>query len=404
MQKNNWLRLGMAGIILSGLGAGTVLQGCGDDDVTPLDAGTDTAPTNTTTATGTGTVPDSSVPDTFVPPVPESQKIIFVHAANFLGAAFEANTAAPALNGSVRLCLKAGPEGTNPFLPVPPLPNTASTLPGGAKFTGLLRGTGGVLPARTDFSTTRLEGYALNAQALQARGVTNTSCGDLFTKGFGVDGGAGDGGTPLVEGQDYVKVGVIPSGTFTPDSTFVVSVTGCAANAPTEVATRCGAGYAPATGNLKLNIVKLDRGAVGAAELGAQFIHAASAVEGVLPTPPPVLPGVVTPGDGGADAGAAKLFSTTPVAFDGAKVTPLVKLSGVNVTTDRLTLNPAVPELSQYTFGSAVILTAAQTPVALGSGFVFIAVGEPQRPPTDGNLALHFLAFPTNPVVPPLTQ
>ncbi|MBL9109225.1 MAG: hypothetical protein JNM74_08140, partial [Myxococcales bacterium] len=75
MQKNNWLRLGMAGIILSGLGAGTVLQGCGDDDVTPLDAGTDTA-TTTTIPTSTGSVPDSSVPDTFVPPVPESQKII----------------------------------------------------------------------------------------------------------------------------------------------------------------------------------------------------------------------------------------------------------------------------------------------------------------------------------------
>ena len=426
MQKNNWLRLGLAGIILAGLGAGTVLQGCGDDDVTPLDAGKDTAPTSTTTATGTGTVPDSSVPDTFVPPVPESQKIIFVHAGNWIGPAFETGVGAEsATNGSVRLCLKAGDVGNNPFLPVPALPNAPADIAPGVKFTGLLRGTGGVLPARTDFSATRLEGFALNARALAAKAASlpddaartkflNTPCGDLFGKGL--DGDAAvptDGGTNLRLGIDYVPVGVIEKGTFATDSTYVVTVQGCGAGYAEQagvtaemVAAKCGATYASATGNLKLKVQKVDRGAVGATELGAQFVHATTG-SGPAPINPGVLPGGGT--DGGADAAAFKPFSTTPpVAYD-APITPLVKLAGVSLTADALTVNPQVAQIPPYSFASSIAATAGKEPVTLGKGHVFVLVGEGSPavlldPAVPNNVKLHFLAFPTNPVVPPLTQ
>lgn len=427
MQKNNWLRLGMAGIILSGLGAGTVLQGCGDDDVTPLDAGADTAPTNTTTATGTGTVPDSSVPDTFVPPVPESQKIIFVHAGNWMGTEFETGVGPDsATNGSVRLCLRAGDVGNNPFLPVPALPNAPSNLPlpdgGTTPFAGLLRGTGGVLPARTDFSSTRLEGFAMNARILAQKAASlpdaaartkflNTPCGDLFSKGL--DGDASvptDGGANLREGIDYIRVGVIEKGTFAPDSTYVVTVQGCGAGyaeqagVTTEmVAAKCGASYASATGNLKLKVQKVDRGAVGATELGAQFIQATTGTA-TVPVNPGVLPGGGV--DGGADAAAFKAFSTTPpVAYD-APITPLVKLAGVSLTADALTVNPQAP-VPPYSFASSIAATAGKEPVTLGKGHVFVLVGEAAvlaDPNTPNNVKLHFLAFPTNPVVPPLTQ
>ena len=159
--------------------------------------------------------------------------------------------------------------------------------------------------------------------------------------------------------------------------------------------------------------MKLDRGAVGATELGAQFIHLATAAETFPAAPPnavPILPGVVTPGsDGGADGGVTFKSFTAGVAVtpaDGSKVSALVKVPGVNLTSDRLTLNPTQAGLSQYTFESAVAATAAKTPIKLGAGHVFIAVGEPLRiPGTDpGNLLLHFLAFPTDPVVPALTQ
>lgn len=410
MQKNNWLRLSLASMIVAGIGAGSVLQGCSDDDVTPsADSGvkTDSAATSTATPDSSTTSTTTVTPD--AAPPPKSQKIIFVHAANWLGTEWEKGEgAAEGLNGSVRLCLKAGPAGTNPFLPVPALPNTEADIGGGLKFRGLLRGTGGVLPASTNFSTTRLEGFALNATRLAAKGIVNESCGDLFSKGFGLDGGVGTdaGSTPLVDGVDYINVGEIPAGTFANESTFVVSVTGCAKGLPDTDAVnkaRCGgAAYDATTGNLKLNILKLDRGAVGATELGAQFIHAASAV----PANVPVVPGVVNPGDGGADAGSFKAFAgSTPIAFSPDKVSALAKLPGVSLTADRLTLNPGVSALSQYTFESAVAATAAKTPVALGAGFVYIAVGDPGRGDTaPGNLRLHFLAFPTDPTVPPLTQ
>ncbi len=408
MQKNNWLRLSLASMILAGVGAGSVLQGCSDDPVTPAaDAGKDTAPTATTTTTATGTATGTGTTPVDAAPPPESQKIIFVHAANWLGTAFESSTGAnAALNGAIRLCLRAGPEGTNPFLPVPALPNKAAApLPVPA----LLPGTGGVLPAKTDFSTTRLEGYAMNAQIMAAKGfgsgaAANTSCGDLFSKGFNPDAGPGDGGAALVEGVDYIKVGVIPAGTFANESTYVVSIQGCAKDytdtAVGVVAAKCGSSYNPSTGNLELKITKLDRSAVGATELGAQFIHATSAAEGIGP----VNPGVVSGGaDAGGDAGAFKPFAPAPVAYN-APITALAKLAGVSLTADALTLNPALP-IPNYSFASAVAATSPATPIALGKGHVFVAVGEvaAAQGPFD-NRKPHFLAFPTNPTVPPLEQ
>lgn len=410
MQKNNWLRLSLASMILAGVGAGSVLQGCSDDPVTPAaDAGKDTAPTatviptGTSTGTGTGTAPIDAAPP------PESQKIIFVHAANWLGAAFESGTgAAEAVNGAIRLCLRAGPEGTNPFLPVPALPNKASApLP----FPALLPGTGGVLPAKTDFSTTRLEGYAMNAALMASKGFgsgagANTSCGDLFSKGFNPDAGPGDGGVQLVEGVDYVKVGVIPAGTFANESTYVVSAQGCAkgfTGDPAAVSAKCGASYNETTGNLELKITKLDRSDVAAGELGAQFIHATTGAGQVGPLNPGVVTGGGAP-DAGGDAGAFKAFAPAPVAYN-APITALAKLAGVSLTGDALSMNPAIPAIPNYSFESAVAATSPSTPIALGKGHVFVAVGEVGA--ASGSIAnrkLHFLAFPTNPTVPPLEQ
>ncbi len=421
MQKNNWLRLSLASMIVAGIGAGSVLQGCSDDDVTPsADSGVKTDASSTSTVTPT---PDASTTTTVTPdaaPPPKSQKIIFVHAANWLGPAFESSTGtASALNGAIRLCLRAGPAGTNPFLPVPALPNKASApLP----IPALLPGTGGVLPATTDFSTTRLEGYAMNAQVLAAKAATlatdaektkffNTACGDLFNKGLDGDAAAPtDGGTNLREGTDYLKVGVIEAGTFATEKTFVVSVQGCApfyadqAGVTAEiVAAKCGAGYSNQNGNLKLKVQEVSRGAVAATELGAQFIHATTGTA-TLPINPGVIPGGGT--DGGADAAAFKAFSTTaPIAYD-TPITAQVKLAGVSLTADGLTVNPAAP-VPPYSFASAVAATSPSTPIALGTSHVFVLVGETSALTNDtapNNRKLHFLTFPADPTVPPLTQ
>lgn len=412
MQKNNWLRLSLGAIILAGVGAGSVLQGCSDDAVTPVDAGKDTSPTATTTTTSTGTTTGTNTADTAPPPPPpKSQKIIFVHAANWLGAAFESTPGADGglspINGAIRLCLRSGPaaspDGTNPFLPVPALPNVAAApLP----IPALLPGTGGVLPASTDFSTVKLEGYAMNAQRLAQKGIVNQSCADLFSKGYGEDGGVGpavDAGTPLVEGIDYVNVGVIPAGTFGTEKTFLVTAQGCSKGyadvaAAGVVAAKCGATYSNTTGNLKLKFQEVSRAAVGGTELGAQFVHATTATA----TLSPINAGIMTIG---GDAAAFKPFATAATAYD-APITAQVKLAGVNLTTDGISINPALP-VPPYSFASAIAATQAKTPVELGKPYLYVLVGEAAALQDDtmpANRKLHFLAFPSDPVVPQLTQ
>lgn len=408
MQKNHWLRVSLATMILAGVGASATLQGCSDDDdVTPIDAGKDTSTTPTGSTTTTA-IPDASdPPDTFVPPKPAVQKIIFVHAANYLGPAWETATGpAAATNGSFRICLRGGAGGTdggaNPFLPVPPLPNAPVS-----GFTGLVRGSGGVLPATTDFSTTQLTGYILNAQILAAKGIPlNTSCTDIFNKGFAADGGVGDGGdgTALRDGIDYRVIGTIPANTFKAETTYVVSVQGCAPGLDdaTVAPAKCGAAYTAATGNLKLEVREVSRAAVAATELGVQFINATPGTVGE------VNPGVVGNGatDGGAtDSGAFKPFAAAATAYD-APITAQAKLAGVNLTNDGVAIS-STSAIPPYSFASTIAATAARTPVALGTSHVFILVGDiasTLNADAPANAKLHFLAFPSNPAVPALTQ
>ena len=414
MQKNHWLRVSLATIILAGVGAGATLQGCSDDDtVTPLDAGKDTSVIPTDAPTTPPPV-DAELPDTFVPPRPAVQKIIFVHAANYMGPAWETATGPQAAtNGSIRLCLRSGNAGTdggsNPFLPIPPLPNTPSaigTLPDGTviNYTGLLRGTGGVLPASTNFSTSQLTGYALNAQILATKGLGNATCGDIFSKGFGADGGVGDGGTPLVAGVDFLEVGTIPAGTFKDETSYVITAQGCAPGLdnPTLAAAKCGTSYPASTGNLKLAVREVSRAAVAGTELGVQFINATPGTTGL----PEVNPGVVTTADGGVtDAGAFKPFAAAATAYD-APITAQVKLAGVNLASDGVVIaNPSL--IPPYSFASTIAATAAKTPVALGTSHVFVLVGDiasTQDGTAPPNAKLHFLAFPANPAVPQLQQ
>lgn len=411
MQKNHWLRVSLATIILAGVGAGATLQGCSDDDtVTPLDAGKDTSviPTDAPTSTN---IPDASDPDTFVPPKPAVQKIIFVHAANYMGPAWETATGPQAAtNGSIRLCLRSGNAGTdggaNPFLPIPPLPNTPSEIAPGFNYTGLLRGTGGVLPASTNFNNSQLTGYALNAQILATKGLGNATCTEIFSKGFGADGGVGDGGTPLVPGVDFREVGTIPSGTFKDETSYVVSVQGCAPGLDdATVATgKCGAGYVAADGNLKLAVREVSRAAVGATELGVQFINATpGAGAPAFEVNPGVVPGANT--DGGTDGGAFKPFAPAATAYD-APISAQVKLAGVSIANDGVGLAPTSP-VPPYSFASTIAATAAKTPVVLGTSHVFVLVGDQVSTVSAGapaNAKLHFLAFPSNPAVPQLQQ
>lgn len=403
MRNRNWLRYGLLSLLTVGTGMAAGLQGCSSDS-TATDAGADTASTSTTPQPPPPPPGDASQPDTFIPPPPPAAKIIFVHAAAWMGAAFESFTAPDprvAINGAIRLCLKAGPEASSAFLPVPPLPNKVSApLP----IAALLPGTGGVLPAKTDFSKTRLEGYALNSARLAAKGVggSERDCGTLFTKGYpaAADAGADAASEALVEGIDFFRVGVIPEGSLTTETTFVVTFEGCAPGAPAALEGKCGPGYDPTKSNFAIKLNKVDRAAVGADQLGAQFVHASTQVAG-SPLKDQVLPGIIkTPGD---PATFKPFVPTAPstVAY-GSPVTALVKLAGVTVASDFVTVNPGVSALAT-TFEQGVAATSPKTVVALGKGFTFVAVGDPQAAPTGpSNRLPHFLIFPNDPEVPNL--
>lgn len=415
MQEERSVRVGLRRslgcLALAACGAAWITPGCGDPTLGPADSGAVAAPTavpdgapNATPGDATvadasapdasardsgardsggldSSVRDSGFPDVALPP--SAQKLIFVHAANYLGPAFEGATGAgAALNGGLRLCFRAGPVGANSVLPVPPLPNKPGA---GLPIAAQLPGTGTVLPARTDFSGMRMEFIAMNAQALAARGIANTTCGDLFARGYP------DGGAALVDGVDYLSLGAFPAGTFAVETTYVLSAQGCAPGLvdPVAALAKCGAGYVAETGNLKLKLDVVSRAPVGA-ELGAQLIHATTGASAVV-----LNPGVVDMGGSfnPLAPGAATVYDD-PISSQAI-------LSGVNLASDTLTMNPALA-LPSYSFASAVSATSAGTPIALGTSHVFVVVGEANDVTGFATRTLHFLAFPANPVVPDL--
>lgn len=409
MRNTRWLRFGVTSILFAGLSMTGLLVACSDDETTPTptptddggsDAGNDGA-TPTDSGSNDAETPDASKP-TFA-------KLTLINAATDLGANADVDEATHFQ--AVRICYGTG----GIVVPTPALPTTAPT---GLNVPGLYIGTGGVVPTinkDVDLGTLAITPYILNAAALAKRGVADKDCASLLNPAFDAGGG------PLVENVDYWKLPEIAKGTLAQEKSFALVLSGCAGDAVVEPAAKCGEGFtsgAPGLGTLKVSVLEIDRATKAEADaVGTQFIHASPAAKAVLVndgTPIPIIPGYVSEGDGGADAGANFLPATDATAAGVellAAPGALKQVKGVDFagkfTPNGLIEDPTFQQLARPLAEIEKVSGLAAGTYANGKSFTFVFLGDPSAPPTVtvgeatiGNLrAPHFLGIENDPVV-----
>lgn len=409
MQKSGWLRFGLASAILACAGSGAFLVACGDDDENnnPPDNNVDSGS------------PDSSQPppeEDAAPPPPKlpNAKIIVVNAATDFGP--NADIAPPLNLQGIRVCFAIGQSAEGATItPVPPQPDRtdSTTLP-----PAIFIGTGGIFPSfGLDLEPLTIVPYLMNAKTMAEKGIlkpgagqTGTTCDEILKAGATFDGSA------IAENVDYWKLPPIPGGTFKAGGTFALVLTGCTGDA-TSGAELCGpthdAGAGdPGVGSLQARIYELDRTAVPADRIGAQFIHAtASGAHYLNGNNPgslviPVLPGFAD--DNAAPAANFKAITTGDAGVTYGSLTPLANVEGVDTAAHYFTANALaqigapLPLVQAATFPGTVP-TGAE--LRNGAAFTFIAIGDPTiapQFPADAGFnprSFHYLAFPNDPPV-----
>ncbi len=416
MQKRALIRFSLGALIVGAGGSACFIAGCGDDDdlpVTTTDGGP-TADVVTVTDTGpgneTGPKPDSGPPDAG----PPHAKIILVHASPGL----------PAL----RVCFKLGKaaDGSDGVIaPVAPLPDQAKP---GQPYPGVFPGTGGAFPDLLDLSVYALTPIVINAAKIQGDvrstdGGTERSCQDILAPDGGVIGTA-----------DAVAFPTLPVGTFTPNTTLLLALTGCAAGEtggstpfPYTAQQKCGAAYTSANSNFAIQKYTLDRTAAGATQLGGQFINLAQGIEGeALPfatacglntacTSNGVYPLIMKNDPTDASAPVATPLTTAPVKFPLLAPATAKGVTGVSPANASFAFAGSLtagdggvgPVLGNVTFPIVqTFTTGAATPADYfkdGRNYTFVLLGDPTYGPassTNGN-GVHVLGFDNDPVLPP---
>jgi hypothetical protein len=406
MRNTNWLRYGLASIIIGGVGTGSLLVACGDDDaVGPRpDGGT----------------PDVEQPDS-APPVdagtdtgrdagPPNAKITVVNAATDLGP--NANFAGTADVQAVRVCFAIGATAESATVSgLPPQPDEAR----GGLPAGIFLGTGGAMKSfGLDLSPFVLVPYVMNAAKLAEKGIVKPGPGDpgvpcdkILDGDFRLDGAS------FEEGVDYWKLDPIEANTFQKDKSIVLVLTGCTDDTalPTP-GQKCGDGFepsgSPGKGNLEIHVFEVDRKTeVPADAIGTQFIHASYAASVAFPAAGQnFVPSYRDPNKaataGGNVAYAAKteIHNATEIKFDPDGG------SSFSVNSGALNQPPftyTLAQIQQFSFGQAGPPTGSE--LKNGAAFTFIAVGDPDLAyaPTPGGPFntrwFHFLAFPNDPEV-----
>ena len=427
MQKRALIRLSLGALIVGAGGSACFIAGCGDDDTTPVTAtdsgpGADqvSPPTDSGPGTDTGPKPDSGPPDAG----PPHAKIIIVHASPGL----------PAL----RVCFKLGKlaDGSDGVIaPVAALPDQAKP---GQPYPGVFPGTGGPFPDLLDLSAYALTPIVINADKIKTDirtdGGTQRSCQDIL---------APDGG--LAGTTDAVTFPTLPVGTFTPNTTLLLALTGCAAGEaggtypgpdggttafPYTAQQKCGAAYTSANSNFAIQKFTLDKAAAGATQLGSQFINLSQGIEGqTIPfatacgantacTANGVYP-VIVKNDPAGDAAAAVATPLTaaPVKFPALAPATTKGITGVLPASASFAIagsttgvggdggvgpfvgNAGFPIVQTFTTGSATPADYFKN----GRNYTFVLLGDPTFGPasaTNGN-GVHFLGFDNDPVLPP---
>ncbi|HVJ93983.1 MAG TPA: hypothetical protein VM580_29540 [Labilithrix sp.] len=285
MRNKQWLRYGLASLVLGGVGLATVLAACSDDDTTTpsttKDSGTDSAAEDSGGQDSGGAV-DSGT----------AAKAFLIHAATDLGPDTESDDSiAAGFTGGVRVCFATAtvPNPTDSdFAPAPFPANPTDGGPPGL-WPGLFIGTGGPLATSgADLEGITVRPYLLNAKALHDRGIegldpTVPRCTKILS-----DGGLTEfGGTNLELNTEYWQLADVPAGTLKKNHTYLLAVTGCTNNASNNgddlPEGYCGnddngAPYVPdgglGAGNLKVLILEMDNDAAPADdEIGAAAIN-----------------------------------------------------------------------------------------------------------------------------------
>jgi hypothetical protein len=422
MRNTRWLRYGLASIIVAGTGLGASLTACGDDDSGSSSSGN---------LPETGT-PDSPGADTAVPdapidaPKPNFAKLTFINALTDMGA-----PATTYLNGrgdtAIRICFKQGTTAQNlGVAPYPPLPDKPR---GGQPVAGVLPGTGGTFPSfGLDLEGRIIVPIIMNVKTLVAKGVVNPGNGQPGTTCDELVGDTKDAAAGLVENVDYWTLPQIDAGTFKKEKSYVLALTGCVGDANPTNQAKCGPGFTAGggagNGNMKVTIFETNTTPVSATQLGVQLFHASAQADAVFGAAAiPLTPGFMSNPN---DAGTFKAAVPAPIVLN--TLTPAQGVTGVTDTNffvlDKTNPGNPLTALAPFPLPTIQALSGLGTATAPtvykdGANFVFLVVGDPQEPTfsfTDGGGAgdggdgtsfntksLHYLAFPTDPVIAPYT-
>lgn len=424
MRNTQWLRFGLSTFILVGAGMTGLLVACSSDDDNPTpapstDSGADTGTTDGSTDEDSG----SDAGNDSGPTLPNA-KLSIVNAATDLGPDAKIDDATNFQ--AARICFGVTADIVNP---APAIPGTA---PSGLTVPGLYIGTGGIVPSfGIPLEGLTIYPYLMNAASIFKRGIpASQSCADLLNKNSNFDGGGA-----LAENTDFWKLPPIQAGTFKNGKSFVLVLSGCAANATAD-ATKCGSGFTagngPGLGTLKVDVLEIDREtAVPADAIGTQFIHASYAMANALlgqdGKPLPIIPGFIKnqadqiegflPATDVADGGVAPLAAPTALkAVKGVEFTTTDGGPGERFTPNGTIASPQIAQLAIPLSSIEALSGLKAGTYANGKAFTFIMVGDPAEPPTKtveigGNSTpipnfrtFHFLGLENDPVVPSANQ
>jgi hypothetical protein len=423
MHKRALIRLSLGALVIGAGGSACFIAGCGDDttDTTtpavdggltdqaspPVDSGTPTDG-NTTTDTGTDAGPPHA-------------KVILVHASPGLGA--------------LRICFKLGKPGLAGTI-VPPIPALPDVAKEGQPYPGIFPGTGGPFPDLLDLSPFEITPVVIKASSISADvrvdGGTERTCQDLLASDAGIASG------------DITTFPTLPAGTFAPNSTLLLALTGCAAGETGGVSPftytaqqKCGAAYTSANSNFAIQKFTLDTAPAGATQLGGQFINLAQGIENEIPpfaancgtnaacqanglwpvvmkndpSGDAAAPPIVVPLTGGPakfpelkPATAKGVDSVVPADTQFAFFGSNTAVGGDGGLGPRLSGAP-LPFIQLFTTGSTSTTDggAQGDYYKNGHNYTFILLGDPTAGafgPTNG-YGTHFLGFDNDPVLPP---
>jgi hypothetical protein len=386
MQRLTWLRLGIGAVLFVGGGAAAFVAGCGGDD-TSAAPGTDAGNDDATLSDSGGGAEDGGL---------ARGKVIVVHASPDVPA--------------VRFCFGTGNNDDGSDTQVGPLPALPHLSRPGQPFPGIFPGTGSPLPDITDLSQRAVTGFVILAEKIvgdNGDAGTERDCPALL-------GANGQGGA-LTKLVDYFQLATIPKGTFANGTTTLIAATGCFPKAldPSASANLCGADFNELTGNLSGRLFKLDR-VTQAGTLGAQVLQVSPSLDAESDGGTGLTTGFLA-ADGGPLADGGPIVITTGQKYGELKPDQAAQNAGIASNAENVAFFTAVgatatplplPIITQLTTGAADTQLDGGPYYQDNMNYTFVVLGVPGQPLTvDGGVnghALHYLAFPNDPQLPPL--